>query len=346
MTIKKLLIKIVSLGMMLTMIMTTISCSEKKTPPKKPDTTQKQLSYSESMLISRFRTETTLRDPSVLLHDGKYYMYGTGWKYCVSSDLDKTFSVPQSCVEKPEDYEGDPWAPEVYKYGKKFYMFTTYRSSENGHRGCAIFVADDPAGPFKLHSDGHITPDDWDAIDGTLYIDNDGQPWMVFVHEWTSTDDSIGRMACAKLSKDLKEFISEPVELFRADDPAWARDGAQVTDGCFMYQTEKGDLLMIWSNADKYGYCVGVARSESGSILGPWTHDEKTLYSKEYTEEYDGGHGMIFQDKNGYLWMSIHSPNSASAGRVETPVFIPLYEEDGSLVWDIYKRDYIYDRRK
>ena len=286
----------------------------------------------DSMVVAQ--APEVVRDPCMLYHDGTYYLYSTGWKYATSTGLDQPFSEFQYCVETPEDYKDCPWAPEVYEYEGKFYMFTTYRSTKNNHRGCAIFVADTPAGPFKPHSDGHVTPADWDAIDGTLYIDEEGQPWMVFVYEWTSTSDGIGRMACAKLSDDLTHFISEPVVLFRSYDAKLPVN--QVTDGCFMYRTESGKLLMIWSTQVlNRGYSVLVAESESGEITGPWTHHVEMLYSNRHTKEYDGGHGMIFTDANGDMWMSIHSPNDASVGRIETPVFIPLKEENNTLVWDL-----------
>ena len=197
--------------------------------------------------------------------------------------------------------------------------------------------SDSPEGPFIEITDGHITPSDWDSIDGTFYVDPDGQPWMVFVHEWTSTDDGIGRMAAAKLSDDLTHFISEPVELFRADDPFWSK--AQVTDGCWMYRTEDGQLLMLWSNSDSAGYCVGIARSADGRVDGTWTQDKDLLYSKNMAGmKYDGGHGMLFYDTDGQMYLSIHSPNNSSAGRVETPVFIPVREENGTIVWDLWKK--------
>jgi hypothetical protein len=43
---------------------------------------------------------------------------------------------------------------------------------------------------------------------------------------------------------------------------------------------------------------------------------------------------MIFT-VDGQMYLSIHSPNSASAGRKETPVFIPVREENGKIIWDI-----------
>ena len=66
--------------------------------------------------------------------------------------------------------------------------------------------------------------------------------------------------------------------------------------------------------------------------------ESERLYTRSLTGRYDGGHGMIFRDKAGALWMAIHSPNSASAGRQEMPVFIPLIEEGGRLRWDLFSR--------
>ena len=275
-----------------------------------------------------------LRDPCILEDNGTYYAYGTGWTCFknTSGSLAGPWRSLGVVVDVPEHAAGCHWAPEVHRYNGKFYMFTTYLSDVNNHRGCAIFVSDTPEGPFRQITDGHVTPGDWDAIDGTFYVDPQGQPWMVFVHEWTSTDDGVGRMAAAKLSDDLTHFISEPVELFRADDAAWATNG--VTDGCWMYPTADGQLLMLWSNWDKAGYCVGIARSASGDVKGPWTHDERLLYSKDMTGKYDGGHGMLFRDADGQMFLSLHSPNSASDGRKEKPVFIPVREWNGTLVWD------------
>ena len=92
---------------------------------------------------------------------------------------------------------------------------------------------------------------------------------------------------------------------------------------------------MLWSNWDSAGYCVGIARSASGSVEGPWTQDERLLYSKSMTGTWDGGHGMLFTDTDGQMYLSIHSPNSPEGDRHEKPIFIPVREEDGTLVWDL-----------
>lgn len=273
-----------------------------------------------------------LRDPFVLVENGKYYMYGSGWiAYKSDGDLRNWEKIQSDLVVVPDNYEKNKWAPEVHKYKGKFYMFTTYFSSQTNHRGCTIMESDSPEGVFREITNGHITPHDWNCIDGTLYIDEKEHPWMVFVHEWTCTDDGVGRMAAARLSDDLTHFISEPIELFRADSPAWTND--RVTDGCFMYRTAEGRLLMIWSNFDSSGnYCVGVAHSKNGKMDGEWVQEQR-LFFKELSGKHDGGHGMIFMGLNGQKYLSVHSPNTPTEdGRKEQPIFIPVAEKNGTLV--------------
>lgn len=288
-----------------------------------------------------------LRDPFVLVEDDAYYIYGTdifednwdeGSTWVCYKNTEKSLDgawIPLShpLAVMPEDATKQRWAPEVHKVGGRFYLIGTYYSELTQHRGCAIFTSDTPEGPFTLHSDGHVTPKEWDAIDGTLYIDEENQPWMVFVHEWTCTDDGIGRMAAAKLSPDFKRLISEPIELFRADAPSWTNH--RVTDGCFMHKAKNGELLMIWSNFDErtedVGYCVGVCRSQNGKIDGKWVQDDALLYAKDIFGTYDGGHGMLFFDRDGTLYLSLHSPNLPDGDREEKPVFIPVCDENGTL---------------
>lgn len=285
-----------------------------------------------------------LRDPFILVENGVYYAYGTGvsnmtdWNdtsyACfknVSGRLDGEWTrLPQIYVNPPHAVK-NRWAPEVHKYKGAFYMFTTYYSDETNHRGSTILRSESPEGPFVEITNGHITQPDWDCIDATFYVDREGQPWMIFVHEWTCTEDRIGRMAAAKLSDDLTHFISEPIELFRADAPKWA-GGRGVTDGCFMYDTEDGGLIMLWSNFDDHGYAVGVAKSSNGRVDGEWIQEETPIFSRSMTGKYDGGHGMIFTSLEGRKYLCIHSPNKPTPEREEVPVLIPVEERDGTVV--------------
>ena len=139
---------------------------------------------------------------------------------------------------------------------------------------------------------------------------------------------------CYKNSGDLRHWIKSEKELVVIPSECcgdeWAKNG--VTDGCFMYKTKDNQLLMLWSNFNKDGYCVAIARSKNGKVDGEWVHDEKLLFSKETFGQYDGGHGMIFTDVDGQMYLSIHSPNAPVGDRMEKPVIIPVFEECGTIV--------------
>ena len=281
--------------------------------------------------------EFRIRDPFILVSNDLYYMYGTGlaggraYGCYVSSDLEN-WDGPHTVFAASEDFDGtkDFWAPECHFYNGSYYLFATYYSATTEHRGVSVFKSDDPLGPFEEISDGHVTAPDIDAIDGTLYIDENDQPWMIYCHEWTSMSDSVGAMEAAPLSDDLSEFIAEPTHLFKADDPAWTNSG--VTDGPFIYTTKYGKLIMIWSNNSSKGYCVGIAKSKDGKPDGKWEQQATLLYRKSLKNKYSGGHGMIFTSLDGRLMMCIHSPNSKSDDIFETAKFIELYDTGYSLI--------------
>ena len=258
-------------------------------------------------------TVETLRDPCVLVVGKTYYMYGSGWV----------------CYKNTSKDLAGEWAPEVHAYKGAYYMFTTYRSKTTQLRGCTVLRSESPEGPFREISNGQINKHlGYHTIDGTLYVDEDGQPWMVFVREWIGSPDQIGGMMAAKLSMDLSEMISEPIELFRANEPLW--EVASITDGCWLYRCKNGELLMLWSNFNAAGYCVAIARSENGKMDGEWTHDRELLYSKR-GREFDGGHGMIFTALNGSKYLALHAPNSPVGERKEKPIFIKIQEKNGNL---------------
>lgn len=280
------------------------------------------------MIVSKI---PKLRDPFVLVENGTYYVYGTGWVCYKGKALDGEFELLNDIVDVPSDCETDKWAPEVHKYNGSYYMFTTYRSKKTNKRGCTILKSDSPEGHFVEITNGHFTPKEWDSIDATFYLDENGDPWSIFVHEWVSTDDNVGRMCAVRLSDDLTHTIGEPVELFRADSPSWSKHC--VTDGCFMHKCADGTLIMLWSNFAPDGYAVGIARSDNGRPDGNWTHDDELLYSKMIDGEYDGGHGMLFESIEGEMYLSIHSPNSPCGERLhETPIFVKVKESGSTIV--------------
>lgn len=272
-------------------------------------------------------SEIHIRDPFILPEGGKYYLYGTrggdtwgeghGFDTYISDDLEN-WDGPHTVFSKTEDFWADRnyWAPEVHKYHGRFYMFASFKSPERC-RGTQILISDSPRGPFLPHSDGPVTPSDWECLDGTLYIDKNGVPYMVFCHEWLQVKD--GEMCCIRLSEDLKNAVGDARVMFRASEPQWADKGAEnfVTDGPFLFRSRSGELKMLWSSHASGEYVQAVAVSDNGEIDGKWIHPEKPL------SQCDGGHGMLFTDYDGSVKFTMHKPN---IGPLERPVIMQASE--------------------
>ncbi|WP_311316155.1 hypothetical protein [Domibacillus indicus] len=72
---------------------------------------------------------------------------------------------------------------------------------------------------------------------------------MVFCREWLQVKD--GEMYALRLSEDFQAVHGEPVLLFTASQAPWTkpvREANYITDGPFLYETENGELEMIWSS--------------------------------------------------------------------------------------------------
>lgn len=280
--------------------------------------------------------EINIRDPFVLVWNDTYYLYGTRGETCwgkadgfdVYTGRNLTdWNGPVPCFRNDGAFWADRnyWAPEVHPWRGSFYLFASFKA-ENVCRGTAILKADSPLGPFRPHSDGPVTPRNWECLDGTFYVSPEGKPYMVFCHEWVQAGD--GEICALPLKEDLSGPAGEPALLFRASDAPWSRPvrhssgvTGYVTDGPFLWRTEKGTLLCLWAGFSDGGCTLGVAQSESGDITGPF-RQVQPLFDR------DGGHGMIFRALDGRAMLALHSPNTHLQ---ERPRFYPLTEKDGGL---------------
>jgi len=288
-----------------------------------------------------------IRDPFIVpdLAAGIYRLYGTtgfggvpeapqGFVVRQSRDL-KHWSEPRTVLSRitgPQEADFY-WAPEVHPYRGRWYLFATF-----GHgisvmkprsRYTSIFVADTPDGPFVAHSAGPVTPLGWLAIDGTLFIDADDRPWLVFCREWVQARN--GEVHAIPLGEDLRRPAGEAKLLFRASEANWSRlqksklgEGYRVTDGPWLHRQADGALVMLWSSFGDGGYVTGYARSATGGLGGPWVQSAEPLFKQ------DGGHAMLFRTFEDRLVMALHSPNQPGAERArlrsikETPAGLEL----------------------
>ncbi len=282
--------------------------------------------------------EIRIRDPFILADPARqtYFMYAQsanreghrfiGVEAYASKDL-VNWLPAKPVLELPDDAGiSMVWAPEVHAHEGRFYLFVTLTRDRTlpgekpvpdknwppmHARGTHIFRSDSPLGPFKPLKDAAHTPEDWMALDGTLFVDK-GTPYMVFCHEWVQVID--GSIDVVQLKDDLSDTIGAPKRLFGASAAPGAKTGAhegKVTDGCFLHRSpESGKLFMIWSTfIPGSGYCVVLTESASGRVEGPWIN-QRHIYKE------NGGHGMLFRSFGGRLLMALHQPNTRGQERL------------------------------
>lgn len=296
-----------------------------------PAQDQTLLSSRNSGKAAIMRKETIqIRDPFVLVEqeEKRYYLYGTtdadpwkergiGFDVYASFDLEN-WEGPYPAFRPQDGFWGTHnfWAPEVYRYRDSYFMFASFKAQQH-ERATQILRADTPLGPFEPYSPEPITPLGWECLDGTFFVEG-GRPWLIFSHEWVQVHD--GEIWALPLSFDLGRPAGEPRLLFRGSAGAWTkglprRDGsgledARVTDGPFVYRFDQDSLFLLWSSIALSGYALGVARSESGRIEGPWKQQEEPLL------EGGRGHGMIFQALDGRFYIAYHYPNNTPHERL------------------------------
>ncbi|MFE4196355.1 glycoside hydrolase family 43 protein [Paenarthrobacter sp. NPDC056912] len=295
--------------------------------------------------MSPLLNEIQIRDPFVLSlpETREYLLFGstdkniwsgpaTGFDCYRSSDL-LAWDGPLEAFRPAPDFwsQEQYWAPEVHEHHGRYFMFATF-TAPGRFRGTQILSADQAEGPYAPWSDGPVTPKNWQCLDGTLHIDAEGAPWLVFCHEWKQVHD--GAMMAQRLSPDLRSTEGVPVFLFNASEAPWARAldvpsvqdrefPVYVTDGPFLFRLSSGKLVMLWSSFGDNGYAMGIARSQSGMLLGPWIQESEPLWST------DGGHGMIGRTFDGKLFLTLHQPNNSPNERA---AFHPLRELEDTVV--------------
>ena len=209
-----------------------------------------------------------IADPYVMLYEGKYYAYGTGGTVegegfaCFSSDDLKNWRRESQALSVADSYgTWGFWAPEVYyvESKKKFYLF--YSAEEH----ICVATADTPQGPFRQAVKQPI----WDekSIDTSLFIDDDGTPYLYFVR---FTDGNV--IWAAQMNDDLTSIkpetltecikVEEPWELSQ-DKPAKVAEGPSILKKDGVYY-----LVYSANHFESKNYGVGYATSDSP--MGPW----------------------------------------------------------------------------
>ncbi|EKU90883.1 glycoside hydrolase family 43 protein [Bacteroides oleiciplenus] len=239
-----------------------------------------------------------LGDPFIMLYDGVYYAYGThsgeGIEVYTSDDL-LTWKYKGIALNKKDSWADRWfWAPEVYAVNGKFYMY--YSADEH----ICVAIADSPAGPFVQEKKEPMITDE-KCIDNSLFIDDDGTPYLTFVRFNDGNNIWI-----AELEKDLVTIKKETMHPCLHVSQEWEEVWPRVNEGSFIVK-RNGLYYMSYSANSYESPFYGVGCATATDLMGTWSkYDENPLLQKP-GELVGVGHSAMFTDKAGKLRIVYHA---------------------------------------
>lgn len=254
-------------------------------------------------LVVQKNTPVPLADPFILLDNGVYYAYGThaenGIEVYTSDDLN-TWKLSGLALNK-NDIWGDRWfwAPEVYKVKGKYYMY--YSADEY----ICVATSDSPMGPFTQTKKEPMIADE-KCIDNSLFIDEDGRPYLFFVR----FNDG-NNVWVAELESDLmiikKETMHHCIHVSQSWEEVWPR----VNEGPYVIK-HNGMYYMTYSANSYESPFYGIGCAIASDIMGEWNKYNDNPLLQSPGELVGVGHNAMFTDKEGKLRIVYHAHKDKS----------------------------------
>ena len=239
-------------------------------------------------------------DPSIVRVGGVYYVVTSTFEYLPgipvyrSTDL-VAWTQIGNVATRPEQVRvddvrtgGGVWAPTIRHHDGVFYVIVTIAMSP---RGCVVFTATDPAGPW---SDG-TTIEGVNGIDPDLAWDDDGTAYVTFSGLHTSGPE-IGRhlgIQQVRVDLDAGKALEEPRSL-------WSGTGLKFPESPHLYRRGDYWYLMIAEGGTERGHGVSIARGHSPD--GPFEgHPANPVLSARSTSRpvQNTGHADLVETPGG-----------------------------------------------
>lgn len=222
-------------------------------------------------------------DPAPVVFDGTLYLYTghdecfedsvgyeglygfniTNWLCFSTKDMQKW--TEHGVVLAPADFSwasGEAWAAQVVKNNGKYWYFVSTQCANPNGKAIGVAVADSPTGPFKdaigrpLILD-EMTPNGprgwWNDIDPTVFIDDDGTPWM----SWGN-----GTCFLVKLKPSMTELDGEIMTL----------PMERYVEGPWLYKRKAADgntwWYMVYASMGRGRETISYAMAPE--VTGPW----------------------------------------------------------------------------
>ncbi len=280
-------------------------------------------------------TDVLTADPAAMVYNGTVYLY-TGhdeapekhlgyvmndW-LCFSS-TDMVHWTPHGSPLSLKDFtwaKSDAWAGQVIPRNGKFYWYVPMSHASIHGFSIGVGVSDSPTGPFhdaigSALLTSNMTPNPknaagqtvtWDDIDPTVFIDDDGQAYLM----WGNT-----KCYWIKLKPDMTE----------TDGPIHTVDNLpHYTEAPWLH---KHNGLYYLSYA--YGFPEKTAYATAPAVTGPWTYRG---IINELAGNCNTNHQAIIEFK-GRSYFIYHNGGTPAGGSFRRSVCVDYlnYNPDGTI---------------
>lgn len=251
--------------------------------------TKEQVKISNPILDGYFA------DPSIINHEGKYYIYATidpwgGEELAVFETSDfKEFKqkhinwpTKEACTS-PTSGNDMVWAPSVIQgVDGMFYMYVSVGNE------IWVGIADHPLGPWKNAKDDEtpLIPGDmilgYHMIDAECFIDDDNQAYLYWGSGLNWVD---GKCFMVPLASNMVDFLQEPVDVTPPN----------YFEGPVMMKKNSTYYLM-YSNGKAIDHTYNVRYATANSPWGPFEEgiNSPILKTSADSTTYGPGHHCVF----------------------------------------------------
>lgn len=289
---------------------------------------------SKNPIISSIYTA----DPAPMVYNDTLYLYTThdedvlindfytmlDWRCFSTKDMvnwtdhGKIFSLDD--IEWADDRA---WAPQCCERNGKFYLYCPVHK-KNGGMAIAVGVSDCPTGPFKDLGYPLVDEGDWNDIDPTVFIDDDGQAYLYFGNP---------ELRYVLLNEDMISYNQEVgIQKIPMTAEAFAEGGHMTGttygEGPWFYK-RNGKYYMVFAGFHKDIHQEHLAYSTSDSPVGPWKYGGVLMSEEGGT--FTNHPGVC--DFKGHSYLFYHTAQLEGGSLFHRSVCVAEFEynEDGSI---------------
>ncbi len=284
-------------------------------------------------------------DPYVLRVNETYYLYATSdfdGFYCWQSKDLSHWSNPVICYESTGKSFGNCcfWAPEVYEFDHKFYMYYTaqWKKYEQEELRIGVAVSDYPEGPFEeVYDQKPMFDFNYGVLDAHLLKDDKANYLYYSRAGANHYVDGIqqSEIYVVKLGDDYCSVVGEAKKLL-VPEQEWEKAEPDLkqrwNEGAFVVKHQDKYHMMYSANHYQSGF-YGIGAAVADQPMGPFKKYANNPILKTNGKISGPGHNSVVATPEGELYCVYHAHTDYQKKGGDRQVYLSrLFFDQGKLV--------------